>query len=207
MPPTKVEGSPPVVMDDDLMDAHFLGGYSKPPDVRFIVTKRFERKEVMDEMQPLLLRLRGKWTDALAEDIAATLTVEKFQVMEPGAKGLLSGWMYQQEDRKYILWLKRAEADLTTIAVGEHLTIPGEEYWSSTRIMRSVLEEMDEAMESVERSEDKDLLEKSLSMLKMFVECVDWHTRHQEDFPRLDPGTLKLLMSDRCGRCTSPLSE
>lgn len=207
MPPTKVEGSPPVVMDDDPMDAHFPGGYSKPPDVRFIIKKRFERKEVMDEMQPLLLRLRGKWTDELAEDIATTLTFEKLQVMEPEAKGLLSVWMYQQEKPKYIRWLKFAKADMTTITVGEHLEIPGEQYWSSTRIMRSVLEEMDETVESLEDPEDKEFLEKSLSMLKRFVECVDWHTRHQGNFPRLDPDTLKLLMSDRCDRCTSPTYE
>ncbi|QYS93826.1 hypothetical protein H0G86_001192 [Trichoderma simmonsii] len=192
-------------MDDDLMDTHFPGGYPNPPDVFFTVRKKLERKEVMAEMQPLLLRLRGKWTEELAADIAATLTAQKLQVMEPQAKGLLSGWIYQQEDPKYVQWLKSAEADMTSVAWGEHLTVPGEEYWSSTIIMRSVLEEKDKAVETLALpTEQEDFFEKSLSMLKMFVGRVDWLTKNQQEFPRLKPETLKLLMCGDYGRCSSP---
>lgn len=192
-------------MDDNLLDTCFPGGYPNPPDVFFTVRKKLERKEVMAEMQPLLLRLRGKWTDELAADIAATLTAQKLQVMEPQAKGLLSGWIYQQEDPKYAQWLKSAEADMNSVSWGEHLTIPGEEYWSSTIIMRSVLQEMNEAVETLALpTEQKEFFEKSLSMLKMFVGRVDWLTRQQEEFPRLKPDTLKLLMGGDCGRCSSP---
>ncbi|PNP52274.1 hypothetical protein THARTR1_07483 [Trichoderma harzianum] len=84
-------------MDDGLINAQFPGGYSNQPDAVFMVQKKLERKEVMAEMQPLLVRLRGKWTDELAADIAATLTPQKLQVMQPLAKALLSGWIYQQE--------------------------------------------------------------------------------------------------------------
>ncbi|KAK4081569.1 uncharacterized protein Triagg1_2310 [Trichoderma aggressivum f. europaeum] len=203
MLPIKVEGS--LVMDDNMMDARFPGGCSNPPDVVFTMRKQLERKEVMAEMQPLLLRLRDKWTEELAADIAATLTARKLQVMEPQAKGLLSGWIYQQEDPKYVQWLKDAEVDMISVSWWEHLTIPGEEYWSSTIIMRSVLQEMDEAVKTLKLPTDQEeFFEKSLSMLKMFVGRVDWLTRKQEEFPRLKPDTLKLLMCGEYGRCSSP---
>ncbi|KAL7933644.1 hypothetical protein V8C35DRAFT_280502 [Trichoderma chlorosporum] len=94
------------------------------PDVVCAGEKSLEREEVMAEMQPLLSRLRGKWTEELAADIAATLTPEKLQVLEPHAKGLFAGWIYQQDDQKYMEWLKAAEADLTSVTWDEKTIIP-----------------------------------------------------------------------------------
>lgn len=60
-----------------MWDFLFPGRYPPPLDVIITHEKKLERKEVMAEIQPLLLRLRGKWTEELNADIEATLTPEK----------------------------------------------------------------------------------------------------------------------------------
>ncbi|KAJ4864695.1 hypothetical protein T069G_01225 [Trichoderma breve] len=181
-------------MSDETMDALFPIGYPTPPDVMFKIIRKLERKTVMAEMQPLLLRLREKWTDELSADIAATLTPHKLQVMEPEAKALFSAWIHQQKDQKYVQWLKDAEADKTAIERQEMLTIPGYNYWASTVVMRSAIKEMGQALEKLTlEPEQKALFDDLLSMLAMFLLRVDWHTRRGIELPQLDPELVELL--------------
>ncbi|EHK20428.1 uncharacterized protein TRIVIDRAFT_203051 [Trichoderma virens Gv29-8] len=186
---------------EDIQDPcrHIFGPSPPPPRVTWTTEKKLEREDIMNEMQPLLLRLRGKWTEELAADIAATLTPQKLQVMEPQAKGLLSGWIYQQDDRKYVQWLNDAEEDRTSITWVDEAIIPGPEYWSCTLLMICQMNELDEAVEKL-TPEQKPLFKVPLMMIRGFIECVEWHRQQRKLLPQMDFQTMQRLIHFEDGK-------
>ncbi|KAL7915800.1 hypothetical protein GGI35DRAFT_485327 [Trichoderma velutinum] len=190
---------------EDLWNELFPGRYPPPLDIIGTEEKKVEREEVMAEMQPLLQRLRGKWTAELNADIEAVLTLQKLQVMEPEAKALLSKWIHQQFDPKYARWLKDAEADVTSVTFDERFMVYGGEYWSSTHIMSGIMRDLERGVETLPLTpEQKAFLERGLFMLDQFIDCVEWHNKREMRLPVLDPDTLQFLARCKESRCNLP---
>ncbi|KAK0764378.1 hypothetical protein N5P37_003777 [Trichoderma harzianum] len=196
MLPTAIQGPPPEVYE--MWDFLFPGRYPPPLDVIITHEKKLERKEVMAEIQPLLLRLRGKWTEELNADIEATLTPEKLRVMDADAKALFSAWIHQQEDQKYAEWLKEAEEDMTSVTQDETTIVNGGDYWGSTLLMRGVLSDLKIIVETFSLSpEQKTILERGLAMLRNFIDCVEWHNNRGIKLPIMDRETLQFVLAGK----------
>lgn len=181
-----------------MWDFLFPGRYPPPLDVMVTHEKKLERKEVMAEIQPLLERLRGKWTEELNADIEATLTPQKLRVMDADAKALFSAWIHQQGDQKYAEWLKEAEEDMTSITHDETTMIDGGDYWSSTLLMRGVLSDLKKTVETFPLTpEQKGPLERALAILREFIDCVEWHNNRGIKLPVMDRETTQFILAGK----------
>ncbi|KAM6482479.1 hypothetical protein HDV62DRAFT_397312 [Trichoderma sp. SZMC 28011] len=196
MLPTAIQGPPPEAYE--MWDFLFPGRYPPPLDVMVTHEKKLERKEVMAEIQPLLERLRGKWTEELNADIEATLTPQKLRVMDADAKALFSAWIHQQGDQKYAEWLKEAEEDMTSITHDETTMIDGGDYWSSTLLMRGVLSDLKKTVETFPLTpEQKGPLERALAILREFIDCVEWHNNRGIKLPVMDRETTQFILAGK----------
>ncbi|PTB70888.1 hypothetical protein BBK36DRAFT_1108521 [Trichoderma citrinoviride] len=148
-----------------------MSALSDEPEIIKLNPKTLTRDEVMEEMQPILLRLNDyEWTTELAADIAAVLTPQKLKVMPRRAKASFTEWIYQQEDKKYIQWLENASDDLISITWNEMKRIPGAKIWSQGHPIASALDQLVKAADEFS-PEQKDFVQARVTEIRGYIQC------------------------------------
>ncbi|KAK1256341.1 hypothetical protein MKX07_008600 [Trichoderma sp. CBMAI-0711] len=181
------EFSAPDLSASDLLSANFSG---EPGTVKTI-TKTVTRDDVMDEMKPILRRLSDdKWTPELSADIAAVLTPHKLKVMPPRSKAVLSEWIYEQEDQKYLQWLKNASDDLLSVTWSEKKWIPGVKVWSRWHPANLSLNMLEDATDDFS-PEQKKLVQDHVNDVKRSLQREK--EREPEQFEQLTATVLKAI--------------
>ncbi|TFB03196.1 hypothetical protein CCMA1212_004290 [Trichoderma ghanense] len=141
------------------------------PDIVKTTTKTLTRDEVMEEMQPILHRLKNdKWTAELSADVAAALTPQKLKVMPPRAKASLAEWIYEQEDQKYLQWLKNASDDLLSMTWNETQRITGAKIWSKRHPANLALDKLAKASGEFD-PEQREIVQAGVREIKECLQC------------------------------------
>ncbi|KAL6881371.1 hypothetical protein J3F83DRAFT_52776 [Trichoderma novae-zelandiae] len=139
------------------------------PDIVKTTTKTLTRAEVMDEMQPIMTRLGDLWTKELSADIAASLTPQKLKLMPPRAKTLFADWIHEQEDQKYLQWLKNASDDVLSITWNETQRIPHARIWSLRHPIANALSELEEGSDEFD-PEEKAFVQTRVKAIKEYIQ-------------------------------------
>ncbi|KAL7814166.1 hypothetical protein V8C44DRAFT_325970 [Trichoderma aethiopicum] len=169
---TRKQPQPTVLMGQEISAAGILAAaMSDEPDTVKTTTKTVTRNDVMDEMKPILRRLSDdKWTAELSADIAAILTPHKLKVMPPRSKAVLAEWIYEQEDQKYLQWLKNASDDLLSVTWSETKRIPGPKIWSPWHPANLHLDMLEEALDDYS-PEQKESVQSHIKKIKEYLQC------------------------------------
>ncbi|KAL7820974.1 hypothetical protein V8C26DRAFT_392113 [Trichoderma gracile] len=148
------------------------------PDIVKTVTKTLTRDEVMDEMQPILQRLRDVWTEELSADIAAALTPQKLKLMSPRAKASFAEWINEQEDEKYLQWLKNASDDVLSMTWKETQRIPDAKIWSQQHPIAISLWALEMIADAFD-PEEKEFIQTQVREIKEYLQCEKEREHHQ----------------------------
>lgn len=178
------------------------------PDIVKTTAHTLTRDDVMDEIQPILHRLKNdEWTTELSAAIAATLTPQKLKVMSPQAKAYFAGWIYEQEDKKYVQWLKEASDDLLSMTWNETQRIPGAKIWSQRHPVASALDKLEKDSDKYS-PEQKEFVQARVMEIK---ECLqgekERETRQVEKFTAATLKAIEKTEAAIIGRLETRLDE
>jgi hypothetical protein len=155
------------------------------------ITRTITRDDVMDEMKPILRRLSDdEWTPELSADISAVLTPYKLKVMPPRSKTVLAKWINEQEDQKYLQWLKNASDDLLSVTWSETKWIPGVKVWSRWHPANLFLNMLEEEADDFS-PEQKKLVQDHVKDVKRSLQREK--EREPEQFEQLATSVLKAI--------------